>query len=374
MKNLFFYGTLRHQALLELVLGRPDPCKLSPAVLSDYCTYQVKDEGFPVLIAEGGAQSTGLLAEGLSDEDIARLVFYEGGFGYDLHLVSVQTDIGPRDAEVWLTTPGRFQTDGLFDLEHWETHRAAIKMRAAEDVMRLYGHKTAQEVALLYPMIEMRASSYILGQVELVPDALGGLTRDDVVSIQKTQPYVSYFAVESHRLQFRQFDGSMGAEVEYASFAATDAALVLPYDPVRDRVMMVEQFRMGPYVRGDRVPWQLEPIAGRVDAAETPDQTAMREAYEEAGLELDELKLVSRGYPSPGCSNEYFHTYVGLVDLPDGSAGVGGLETENENIRSHVMTFDAAMEMFERGELRVLPLVAALLWLARHRDRLRAGA
>ncbi|MEZ5676203.1 MAG: hypothetical protein R3D81_13555 [Thalassovita sp.] len=95
---------------------------------------------------------------------------------------------------------------------------------------------------------------------------------------------------------------------------------------------------------------------------------------EEAELELRGLELISRAYPSPGCSNEYFHTYLGLADLPEDAAGVGGLLAESEDIRSHILSFDAAMGMADRGEIRVVPLLMALYWLARHRDRLRAGA
>ncbi len=374
MTNLFFYGTLRHRALLETVLGHAAACTLTPARLSDYCAYLVKGQGFPFLAEEPGADCPGLLAEGLSEEEIARLDFYEGGFGYALHPVTVQTADGPRPAKVWLTPAGQFEPDGVFDLDSWERHRAAINMRAAVDVMAMYGRRTTQEVAAQYPMIEVRASSHVLGRAEPVPDAPGGLSRDDVEVLERDQPYVSFFAVESQRLRFRQFDGKMGPEVQYASFVATDAALVLPYDPVRDRVLLVEQFRMGAHVRGDRVPWQLEPIAGRVDAGETPDQTAYREALEEAGLHLKDLRVIHRGYPSPGCSDEYFHTYLGIADLPDDLAGTGGLLDENEDIRSHVLPFEKAMAMLERGEIRVVPLAMALLWLARHRDRLRAGA
>ena len=374
MKNLFFYGTLRHEALLETVLGDAGVAALRPAQLPGYRAYWADGHGFPFLTQEPGGQAIGLLAEGLSDDAIARLDFYEGGFGYGLHPVTVQTDHGPVAAQVWLVPDGTYDRGAPFDLDDWARRRAALNVRAAAEVMGLYGTRSAAEVARMYPMIEMRAQSWVMGRTEQVPDAPGGMTRADVDLIDSQTPYIDYFAVETQRLRFRKFSGDMGPEVHYGSFVATDAALVLPYDPVRDRVMLVEQFRMGPQVRGDRVPWQLEPIAGRIDADETPEQTARREALEEAGLELRGLELISRAYPSPGCSNEYFHTYLGLADLPEDAAGVGGLLAESEDIRSHILSFDAAMDMADRGEIRVVPLLMALYWLARHRDRLRAGA
>lgn len=373
MTKLFIYGSLRHIPLLETVLGRSVEPALLQAELPDHQAHWAGDLGFPYLAAEIGQSCPGLLLH-VSAEDRARLEYYEGGFGYDLRPVTALAEGQEIPALAWFAAPDRFRSGGRFELEDWVARRAAISLRTAIELMSFYGLRSAEEMEKLRPMIEMRAASRLMGEVETVPDAPGGLTRSDVLTVQSAQPYTDYFAVEQQVLRFRQFDGQMGPEVTLASFKATDAALVLPYDPVRDRVMMVEQFRMGPYVRGDRVPWQLEPIAGRVDAGETPDQTARREAQEEAGLDLHDLRLIMRGYPSPGCMNEYYHIYLGLADLPDEIAGVGGLESETENIRSHLFSFDQAMDMFDQGKLRVVPLVNALLWLARHREHLRAGA
>lgn len=374
MTNLFFYGTLRCDALLRAVLGGAPDFQLSQANLPGYGAYFAAGQRFPFLAPDPGGSCDGVLATGVQGDALERLRYYEGGFGYDLTEVTVQTDQGPVQALVWVTAPDRFTRGAPFDLEKWQQRSAAIAIRAAGEVMQWRGRKTAQQVAQIYPMIETRAASFVMGQAEDVPDAPSGLTCADVQVDAHSYDYAEYFAVESYRLKFRRYDGSLSEQVHYASFGATDAALVLPYDPVRDRVMLVEQFRMGPMTRGDRVPWQLEPIAGRVDAAETPEATAMREAMEEAGLQLQGLELISKGYPTPGCSNEYFYVYLGLADLPDGIEGTGGLASENENIRSHVLPFETALKMVSDGQIRVVPLQMALFWLANHRTRLRAGA
>jgi nudix-type nucleoside diphosphatase (YffH/AdpP family) len=149
---------------------------------------------------------------------------------------------------------------------------------------------------------------------------------------------------------------------------------VLPYDPVRDRVLLIEQFRAGPYARGDAQPWMLEPIAGRIDGGETPEQSARREAVEESGLTLKDLHLVAQYYPTPGAKSEYLFGYIATADLPDGSAGIGGLEAEGEDIRSHVIPFARAMELVASGEINVGPLILLLLYLERMRDGLRRGS
>jgi len=153
---------------------------------------------------------------------------------------------------------------------------------------------------------------------------------------------------------------------------ATDATIVLPYDPVRDRVLLVEQFRVGPLARGDATQWQLEPIAGHIDAGETPRDAALREAQEEAGLTLHHLEKVAEVYATPGTSTEFYYIFLGLTDLPDDIIGIGGLTSEGEDIRSHLMAFDDLMGFVDRFSAANTPLVLSALWLARHRERLRS--
>jgi nudix-type nucleoside diphosphatase (YffH/AdpP family) len=166
----------------------------------------------------------------------------------------------------------------------------------------------------------------------------------------------------------------MSEPLQREVFVATDAALVLPYDPMRDRVLLVEQFRMGPYGRGDPRPWMLEPVAGRIDGGETPEEAAHRECLEEAGLSLRGLERISSHYCTPGYSTEVFHIFLGICDLPDTDKGQGGLATEHEDIRTHVIDFERAMTLLQTGEANNGPLVLSLIWLQRERARLRASA
>ena len=188
---------------------------------------------------------------------------------------------------------------------------------------------------------------------------------------QSTRSYSKFFALDDIRLRHQRFDGGVSDELERAVFIAADAALVLPYDPVRDRVMLVEQFRTGPFVRGDHRCWQLEPIAGRLDPGETPEQAARREAWEEAGLNIGRLEKIAETYTSPGNSSEFYYTFVGLADLPDDCIGTGGLEAEGEDIRSHLLSFNELMTLCDSRQAANTPLVMAAYWLARHRSRLR---
>jgi ADP-ribose pyrophosphatase len=184
-------------------------------------------------------------------------------------------------------------------------------------------------------------------------------------------PHAGFFAVEEHRLRFRRFDGTLSPQVRREVFVAGDAVTVLPYDPVRDRVLLIEQMRMGPFGRGDRLPWQLEAIAGRIDPFETPGDSARREALEEAALVLGRLEKVAEYYPTPGAVTEYLYSYVAICDLPDAVAGVFGAAAEAEDIRGQLVGFDDFMALVADGEVSNAPLILTALWLQRERARLR---
>ena len=128
----------------------------------------------------------------------------------------------------------------------------------------------------------------------------------------------------------------------------------------------MEQFRAGPLARGDAQPWSLEAIAGRIDAGETPEEAARREALEEAGLTLGPLRQIAAYYPSPGAVNEYLYSFVAQCDLPDGIAGIHGLASESEDIRGHLISLDHLMALVRSGEVNTAPLILTALWLAQN--------
>ena len=377
MTALFVYGTLRHLPLLETVVGHAvAPEQLTQAVLPDHLARWAEGQAFPILVAETGARAGGLLLSGLDAADMARLNFYEGGFGYHLALRQVRTDAGLVEAQVWFPDPGLWQAAAPFDLADWQARWGAINVEAAAEMMDYFGQRDEAQIARMYPMIHARAATRVAARgAGLRPDPAvpgSGMTREDVTPQGLARPYADFFAVEEHHLSFRRFDGVQSPVVKRAVFVASDAAILLPYDPVRDRVLLIEQFRAGPWARGDLSPWPLEPVAGRVDPGETPDQAAHREAAEEAGLVLRHLERVSSSYPSPGSTSEFFHIFVGLCDLPDRNADLGGVASEDEDIRSHILPFAQFQDLLDRDLLTVGPLVLAGHWLARHRARLRA--
>ena len=236
-------------------------------------------------------------------------------------------------------------------------------------VMQGFGRLSAEVVARRLPSLRVEAAS----RIRAAGAPAAGL-RQGTGEVEAGPPdpaHAGFFAVNVHRLRHRRFDGGQSDLLTREVFVVGDAVTVLPYDPVRDRVLLIEQFRMGPFGRGDPLPWQLEAIAGRIDPGETPADAARREAVEEAGLVLGRLEKVAEYYPTPGAVAEYLYSYVALCDLPDGVAGVHGAAEEAEDIKGHLLSFDRLVEVMATGEIGNAPLLLSVLWLQRERARLR---
>jgi ADP-ribose pyrophosphatase len=188
-------------------------------------------------------------------------------------------------------------------------------------------------------------------------------TEDDRVEIlEKTTPFKGYFQVDRYRLRHRTFDGGWTGEMTREIFERGHAAAVLLYDPVRDRVVLIEQFRPGAYAAGME-PWLIEIVAGIIEPGETPEAVVRRETEEEANCTVGELLPIGRFLATPGGSSETVTIYCGRVDS-QGAGGVHGLDHEHEDIR--VLPLDRAEALARLGAGGVTNLIAtaALQWLA----------
>jgi ADP-ribose pyrophosphatase len=321
-------------------------------------------------VASAGSAAPGVVVSGLTETDVARLNFYEAGFAYDARDMVVMAT-SPVLARVYFAKTTLSGPVEDWTLAAWQASHGALVTATAQDVMGLYGQQSPAQILGRYPQMLVRGASRVRATLGGPVQLRHPLGIGDVRVTQKTTPYARFFAVEEYDLQFRRFDGALSPKVNRAVFISGDAVTVLPYDPVRDVVLLIEQFRPGPFARGDTQPWSLEAIAGRIDAGETPEDAARREAIEEAGLVLGTLEFVSGYYPSPAAKAEYLYSYVALADLPEGIAGLFGLDAEAEDIRGHRLPFADFENLLASGEINNAPLMVTGLWLQRERSRLR---
>ncbi len=176
------------------------------------------------------------------------------------------------------------------------------------------------------------------------------------------------------RFRNRRFDQTMSEPRTWEVWLRGHAVGVLPYDPVQDRLVMIEQFRYPALLAGVD-PVMLEVPGGFSDANETEAQTAAREMQEEMGLAPDRLHRIGQFVLSAGGSDESVTIFAGRVVTPpadaDGVAGFGGLASENEDIRIRVLDAQSTIGHALAGHFPNSITSLALLWFASKREWLR---
>lgn len=370
--TIFFYGSLRDRTLLDVVLGRAvDPGRIVPARAPGFVPRRVAGEAYPVLSPEPGRVAEGVVVSGLSPADYERLQFYEEA-EYRLTPIAVETATGPIETVYFGGTAKPVTLDAEWRFEVWRHAHQPVAVEIAREYMHHYGRTPVEEIDTVWPGIKIRGQqrARALAEEPRLGTIRTGFRPGDVEVLGMERAYTSFLAVQEWRLRHRRFFGDWTHEVRRSVVAWGDAVTLLPYDPARDRVLVIEQFRPAPLARGDRNPWCIEVIAGRIDSDETAEATARREAREEAGLEIGRTAEIGGYYPTPGLACEHLTAYVGEAVL-DRPGGLHGLAGEGEDIRTMVLDFDAAMAAVAEGAVNTGPALVSLLWLAANRDRLR---
>ncbi|MGO1500900.1 MAG: NUDIX domain-containing protein [Marinobacter sp.] len=193
------------------------------------------------------------------------------------------------------------------------------------------------------------------------------------VNIEKRETvFQGFFRMDKLWLTHPRFDGRNMPQFTRELFIRGDATCVLPYDPDRDEIVLLEQFRLGALGR-NQSPWLLELVAGMNEDGETNEDVAQREGQEEAGLSFSKLEKICEYLVSPGGTTEMVHLYYGRVST-ESAGGLYGLEHEHEDIRAHVVSADEATAMISDGRINNAAAIIAIQWLQHNRPRLRAGS
>lgn len=173
-----------------------------------------------------------------------------------------------------------------------------------------------------------------------------------------------------YRLRHSMFRGGWSPPLIRERLEDLRAAAALLYDPRSDRVVLVEQFRVGVLERG-RDAWTLEPVGGVVAPGADPAATVRREAQEEAGCEIAALEPIGTFYVSPGITDDRVALFCGCVDART-IGGIHGLQHEGEDIRAVVIDAEQAFSELFCGRISTTTAIITVQWLVMNRDRLRA--
>lgn len=193
---------------------------------------------------------------------------------------------------------------------------------------------------------------------------------DKVETLALDPLYSGYFGATRYTLRHQTFSGDWSPVITREVFERGHAVAILPYDPVRDEVVLIEQFRVGALAAGWN-PWLIEVPAGMIEPGEAPDAVARRETAEEIGLEVGRLDFVAHILCTPGGSSETLAIYCGEVSTA-AVGNHGGVAEEHEDIRVFTLPADEAIALLDRGTLDNASTVLVLQWFALNRSKVRA--
>jgi ADP-ribose pyrophosphatase len=198
----------------------------------------------------------------------------------------------------------------------------------------------------------------------------GSPAHPDADIVEVTTAFKRFLRVDVFRFRHRLFSGEWSALRSYDVLRRGQAVAIVLYDPERDAVVLIEQFRLPALLAGSS-PWQIETVAGLIDSGEPPEAVATRETHEEAGLGLiGNLIPIRRYLPSSGGSDESVWLYCGRVDST-AAAGVHGLPDEHEDIRVLVKSLAEVEALLDSGAIESGHTLIGLYWLLRHRGDVR---
>jgi len=188
---------------------------------------------------------------------------------------------------------------------------------------------------------------------------------DVTISAIETK-YHGFFKLNEYQLKHKLFSQKQSNSFTREVFERGDAVVVMLYDPKKDTLLLLEQFRPG-VLRANETPWMLEFVAGMFDDNESPVDVAIREAKEEANIELkpDSIKLIMKYFSSPGGMSERIYLYWATFNSSKVSSGsVYGLADENEDIMLHLVSRNDALSLLTNGKVSNAATVIGLQWLA----------
>jgi len=186
-----------------------------------------------------------------------------------------------------------------------------------------------------------------------------------------TCAFNGHLRVHSYHLKHEQYDGKFSRSLHREVMCRGNAVAVLLFDPHRQEIVLIEQFRVGAWAAGDLNPWLIECVAGLVEDGEEPREVAIRETLEESGCNVLKLTPITKYFTTPGCSSEQVELFCGQVDSTK-VGGYHGVNEEGEDISVSVWPLNNALKLISEGQIRNSMTIIALQWLAIHHVPLTA--
>jgi ADP-ribose pyrophosphatase len=192
----------------------------------------------------------------------------------------------------------------------------------------------------------------------------------DVEILKSERVYDGFFKMDRFEARHRSFAGDWTRVLNREVFERGHCGAVLPYDPDRDEVVLLQQFRLPAMLAGFD-PWLIEIVAGIYEGDESGEDLVRRETGEETGLTAGRLEEIGTYLMSPGGMTESITLFVGEVESAK-AGGVHGVAEEGEDIRVFSLPVKDAFEWRRSGKINNAIGAIALMWLELNHESLRA--
>ena len=169
-----------------------------------------------------------------------------------------------------------------------------------------------------------------------------------------------FFKMKEITLKYQKYDGKWSNEIKRELFGGAQVSAVLPYDPDNKKIVLIQQFRPGTISKKSNN-YLDEIVAGIIDKGERPEETAIRECFEETGCKAKNLRPIQGYFPAPGSSESFYHLFLGEVAAPNKEI-IKGLENENEDILVKSFSFEEVKKKMENNEILNGLTLIALQW------------
>ena len=178
--------------------------------------------------------------------------------------------------------------------------------------------------------------------------------------IDKKKIYDGFFKMHELTFSHQKHNGDWNYDVKREIFGGAHVSCVLPYDPIKKKILLLQQFRAGVLLR-KQDPMMVEIVAGIIDKYEEPVDAAKRECLEETGCKINNLHNILSYYPAPGSSESFYHLFLGEIDSFSGEK-IFGQENENEDILVKSYDIDEVRELLKKNKITNGLTIIALQW------------
>ncbi|WCN14549.1 NUDIX domain-containing protein [Marinomonas mediterranea] len=193
-------------------------------------------------------------------------------------------------------------------------------------------------------------------------------SQQDVEVVNDECVYDGFFKMHKQNLRHKKFNGEWSEIFTREMMVRDDAVCVLLFDPIQDKILLIEQFR--PCLPKSESPWLIELVAGMVEEGENDEEVARRESFEEAGVEVKRLEYMFKFVPSPGGLVEYLRMYAAEFDASKVDLNRShGLDSENEDIKLHLFSSQEAIALLEE-DIENASTIMGLQWFALNKNKL----